>query len=41
MEFNKDLVFDINKIAEFVFGNPNDRTNEVEIVESYKFDKTS
>lgn len=22
MEFNKDLVFDINKIAEFVFGNP-------------------
>ena len=41
MEFNKDLVFDINKIAEFVFGNPNDRTNEVEIVESYKFDKTN
>ena len=30
--------FDINKICEFVFGNPNDRTNEVEITEHYVFD---
>ena len=30
--------FDINKICEFVFGNPNDRTNEVEITEHYVYD---
>ena len=39
MEFNKDLVFDINSITDFVFGNPNDRTSEVEIIESYGYDK--
>ena len=39
MEFNKDLVFDINSITDFVFGNPNDRTSEVEIIESYDYDK--
>ena len=39
MEFNKDLVFDINSIIDFVFGNPNDRTSEVEIIESYDYDK--
>lgn len=33
------LIFDINKITDFVFGNPNDRTNEVEITESFVFDK--
>lgn len=32
------LIFDINKITEFVFGNPNDRTSDVEITESYIFD---
>ena len=31
--------FDINKICDFVFGNPNDRTNEVEITEHYVYDK--
>jgi hypothetical protein len=31
--------FDINKICDFVFGNPNDRTNEVEIVENFTYDK--
>jgi phosphoglucomutase len=30
--------FDINKITDFVFGNPNDRTNEVEIVEKFTYD---
>jgi hypothetical protein len=30
--------FDINKICDFVFGNPNDRTNEVEIVEKFTYD---
>lgn len=30
--------FDINKITEFVFGNPNDKTSEVEITENYVFD---
>ena len=39
MEFNKDLVFDINSITDFVFCNPNDRTSEVEIIESYDYDK--
>ena len=39
MEFNTDLVFDIDKIASFVFANPNDRTSEVEITESYEYDK--
>ena len=39
MEFNKDLVFDINSITDFVFGNPNDRASEVEIIESYDYDK--
>lgn len=39
MEFNTDLVFDIDKIASFVFANPNDRTSEVEITESYSYDK--
>ena len=39
MEFNKDLVFDINSITDFVFVNTNDRTSEVEIIESYAYDK--
>ena len=33
------LIFDVNNITSFVFGNPNDRTNEVEITESYVYDK--
>jgi hypothetical protein len=33
------FIFDINKITDFVFGNPNERTNDVEITENYIFDK--
>lgn len=29
------IIFDINKITNFIFGNPNDKTNEIEIVEEY------
>ena len=36
---NSPYIFDINKITEFVFGNPNDKTNEVEITEHFIFDK--
>lgn len=32
------LIYDINKITEFVFGNPNDRTSDVEIIETSVFD---
>ena len=32
------LIFDINKITEFVFGNPNDRTSDVEITELSVYD---
>lgn len=38
---NNNLIFDINKITEFVFGNPNDRTNDVEITETYIYDGES
>lgn len=34
-----NLIFDINKISDFVFGNPNDRTSEVEITESFLYDE--
>jgi phosphoglucomutase len=30
--------FDINKICDFVFGNPTDRTNDVEIVEKFNYE---
>ena len=33
------FIFDINKITDFVFGNPNERTNDVEITENYVLDK--
>ncbi len=36
---NVPYIFDINRITEFVFGNPNDKTNEVEITEHYVYDK--
>lgn len=29
------IIFDINKITNFIFGNPNDKTNEIEITEEY------
>ena len=35
---NSPYIFDINKITEFIFGNPNDKTNEVEITEQYVYD---
>ena len=38
---NSPYIFDINKITEFVFGNPNDKTNEVEITEKYVYDEKS
>lgn len=33
------FIFDVNKITDFVFGNPNERTNDVEITETYVYDK--
>jgi hypothetical protein len=33
------LIFDINKISEFVFGDPNKRNSEVEITENFIYDK--
>lgn len=41
MKFSNNLIFDINNITDFVFGDPNDKTNDVEITETYKFDKDS
>ena len=38
---NSPYIFDINKITEFVFGNPNDKTNEVEITDNFVYDKDS
>lgn len=38
---NVPYIFDINKITEFAFGNPNDKTNEVEITEHYIYDNVS
>lgn len=37
MKEGKDLIYDINKICEFVFGNPNDRNCDVEITEKYDY----
>ena len=33
-----NIIFDINKISEFVFGDPNKRNSEVEITESFVYD---
>jgi hypothetical protein len=38
---NTPYIFDLNNITNFVFGNPNDKTNEVEITEHYTYDKDS
>ncbi len=38
---NVPYIFDINRITEFVFGNPNDKTSEVEITEHFAYDKDS
>ena len=36
---NSPYIFDLDNITNFVFGNPNDKTNEVEITEHYLYDK--
>ena len=33
-----NIIFDINKISEFVFGDPNKRNSEVEITETFVYD---
>ena len=38
---NSPYIFDLDNITDFVFGNPNDKTNEVEITEHYAYDKES
>lgn len=34
-----NMIFDINKICDFVFGDPNERTSEVEITEHFGLDE--
>ena len=34
-----NLIFDINKISEFVFGDADKRTSEVEITENFIYDR--
>lgn len=36
---NNTFIFDINKITDFVFGDANERTNDVEITESYIYNE--
>lgn len=36
-----NLIFDIDKITDFVFGDPNKRNSEVEITENFIYDKDS
>lgn len=38
---NSCYIFDLENITNFVFGNPNEKTNEVEITEHYVYDKDS
>jgi len=38
---NVPYYFDLNNITNFVFGNPNDKNNEVEITEHYTYDQGS
>lgn len=38
MKSNNTLIYDINKICEFVFGNPNEKSSEVEILERLDYD---
>jgi len=35
------FIFDMNKITNFIFGNPNERTSDVEITENYIYDSES
>lgn len=41
MKKNSTLIYDINKMCDFIFGNPNDKTSEVEITENYEYNKES
>jgi hypothetical protein len=36
---NSQYIFDLNNITSFIFGNPNEKTNEVEITENFVYDK--
>ena len=38
---NSSYIFDLENITNFVFGIPNEKTNEVEITEDYVYDKDS
>lgn len=38
MKTTNNLIFDINNMCDFIFNNPNDKTSEVEITESYTYD---
>lgn len=36
---NTPYIFDLNNITSFIFGNPNEKTNEVEITENFIYDR--
>jgi hypothetical protein len=36
---NSPYIFDLNNITSFIFGNPNEKTNEVEITDNFVYDK--
>lgn len=36
-----NIIFDIDKITSFIFGNLNERTNDVEITETYDYNDKS
>ena len=36
---NTPYIFDLNNITSFIFGNPNEKTNEVEITDNFVYDK--
>jgi hypothetical protein len=38
---NTPYIFDLNNITSFIFGNPNEKTNEVEITDNFVYDKDS
>lgn len=38
---NSSYIFDLNNITSFIFGNPNEKTNEVEITDNFVYDKDS
>ena len=38
---NTPYIFDLNNITSFIFGNPNEKTNEVEITDNFIYDKDS